>query len=402
MIHAIVHDSDPYVTSILREILSAATGIGETKSVTDWDALRKALAMQMKSVVVLGPNVSEGELHHVMAITRDHPGTGFVLVTDRLDPRSLQTAMRHGVRDVVAVEDSEKDLPAAVVRAHALMETESPARRPAPADAHNGKVIATCGPKGGTGKTMVASNVAVLSAQAGVKTALLDASSGFGDCAAFLHMRPERTLTEIAGVSGELDETVLAAVLAKHPSGLELLCSSDGAIDENGAEASLITRAITALRKSFDLVYVDTGPTMDARAVAVLEASDVAYLVTSLDLPAVKDAKLCLAALEAIHVDVGRIRIILNRADSKVGFPPDEVAKALRQRVAAELPSDVSVPRAINQGIPVHEENPRAKVTKSLQKLASDVRHEFVVRAAGAETERSRLRRSIRPRLSQG
>lgn len=401
MIPAIVHDSDAYVTSILREILSAANGIGDTKSVTDWEALRKSLGLQTRAVVVLGPNTSDDSLHHVMSITREHPGTTFILVTDRLDPRSLQAAMRHGIRDVVAVEDSERDLPAAVMRAQSLIETEIPPPRPPAPEAHNGKVIAICGPKGGTGKTMLAANLAIMSAQAGVKTALLDASPNFGDCAAVMRLRPERTLSEIAGVTGDLDETVLGAVLTKHASGVELLCSTEHALDGHGLDATLITRAIAALRKSFDLVYVDTGSTVDPALVTTLEASDAAYLVTSLELPAVKNAKLCLSSLEAAHVDISRIRIVLNRADSKVGFPRDEVAKALRQRIAADLPSDISVPRAINQGIPVHEENPRAKITKALEKLASDVRHEFVTTRAAASGER-RLRRSIRPRLSQG
>jgi pilus assembly protein CpaE len=246
-------------------------------------------------------------------------------------------------------------------------------------------VISIFGPKGGTGKTVVATNLAVLLAEAGVATVLLDASVRFGDCAAFLRVRPERTLFDLASVAGDVDESALNSVLATHGSGLKMLCAPNDPLDAEKLDGDVITRVIRGMRKSFDVIVVDTAPALDDFTLAVLSTSDIAFLVTSLDLPAVKDAKLCLTTLERLRLGMDKVRIVLNRANSNVGFPADEVARALGTEVVAKLPSDVAVPRSVNSGSPVHAENRRSGIAKDLAKLADDLRKELLPENAGSK-----------------
>lgn len=399
MISAAILDPDQHVATILGEILTRANGLGDVITLGSWDDLDAALEERSRAVAVLGPNVDASQLSNALAAARQNRGSAFVLVADTLDPTVLQHAMRNGIRDVVTVTDSERDLPAAVVRAHAMSETEA---RPAPAPAtpgRDGKVVAFVGPKGGTGKTTVATNLAVIAARQGLLTALVDGNSGFGDCAAFLKLRPERNFADLEGVRGELDDSVLEGVLTQHDSGLRVLCPPNDPLAEP-LDPSAMTRVIDALRRRFDLVFIDTAPTFDARLAAVLEASDLAYLVTSLDLPAVKDAKLALGALERLRIDVSRVRVVLNRADSNVGFPAGEVSKALKHRVAAELPSDIAVPRAVNQGTPVTDAATRSKVAKALRNLAAATIGELRPSESPRQTK-SVFARAAKPRLSQ-
>ena len=156
-----------------------------------------------------------------------------------------------------------------------------------------------------------------------------------------------------------------------------------------------------ALRRSFDLVVVDTGPTFDAHVATVLETADLSYLVTSLELPAVKDAKLCLSMLEHAQLNMERVRVVINRSDSKVGFPLEEVARAISCGIAAKLPSDIAVPRAVNRGVSVEEESPRSKIAKALRKLSADMRDELLG-AEEPQAVRSLARRVMKPRLSEG
>jgi pilus assembly protein CpaE len=401
VIHAVVHDRDPRVSSILVELLSRAPELDLVESTDDWALLRKNVALHMRSVVVLGPEATDADLKQVLAVAREYPGVAFVQVVDVVDAQVLKNAMRHGIRDVVAVDESEAELAPAVVRGHAMVESELGARRQRPEESANGKVVTIFGPKGGTGKTIVATNLAVLSAEAGVSTGLLDAAIRFGDCAAFLRIRPERTLADVAGVQGELDEPALRSILSTHGSGLRVLCApNDPLFDAEKIENKAVSRAIQALRKSFELVVVDTGPSLDAFTLEALAECDLAYLVTSLELPAVKDAKLCLVALEKLHVKLDKVRVILNRANSKVGFPPDEVGKALGRRVVAELPSDVSVPRSVNNGVGLHTESPKAKISKGLSDLAANIRKELLS-ADQPAASRSRLSRVPRPSPAQ-
>ena len=376
MIPVILQDKDSDITGILMEILAGDSGLGPVKAIGPWDEIRKTLAGQPGTVIVLGPDLFDADYEQVLRTTRDNPGVAFVQLLDRVDAQSLQKAMRHGVRDVVGIDEAEYALPIAVQRAHQMAEV---AIRPrGDAEDVSGKVVAVFGTKGGTGKTTVATNLAVILAKQTKSTVLVDANVSFGDCSAFLRVRPERNLLDLAGIPGELDESVLAGVLSEHEeSGLKLLCSANDPLGVEKLDGSLITRVIKSLRKAYQLVIVDCGAALDVYTEAALAECDLAYLVTSLELPAVKDAKVALSTFERLNLSTDKIRVILNRANTNVGFPPAEVSKALGKKVVAELPSDVSVPRAINNGVSVALDMPKSTVAKSLTKLAGDMTKEL-------------------------
>ncbi len=215
-----------------------------------------------------------------------------------------------------------------------------------------------------------------------------------------MRVRPERTLADVANVPGQLDASILAPIMRNHASGLEVLCGP--ADPSRAAEISpaTIARAIEGLRRTYELTIVDTGPALDGWTRAALEACDLAYLVTTLDLAAVKNAKLCLGMLETLRLERQKVRVVLNRAGSKVDFPLDEVRKALQRRIDAELPSDVAVPRSMNRGVPIHADAPKARISKALTALARDLRKE-IVPSAEVGSERSLIARAMRPRTSE-
>jgi len=397
VIPVIVQDKDSEVTSILMEILAGDPALGPVKAIAPWDEIRRTLAGQPRSVVVLNPDLYDVDYDQLLTIARELPGVAFVQLVDEVDATNLQTAMRHGVRDVVAVEEAEATLTTAIQRAHAMAEVQLRPRMDG--DENGGRVVTVFGTKGGTGKTTVATNLAVLLAKQGIKTVLLDSNVSFGDCSAFLRVRPERNLLDLAGIPGELDELILRGVLAVHEdSGLQLICSANDPLAVEKLDASVITRVIKALRKSFDVVIVDTAPALDVFTEAALAECDIAYLVTSLELPAVKDAKIALATFERLNLSTEKIRIVLNRANTNVGFPPSEVAKALGKKVIAELPSDIAIPRSVNSGVSVALEVPKAGISKSLSKLASELQKELW---PGMSTESSLSKlRQLKPKTA--
>jgi pilus assembly protein CpaE len=374
VIPVIFQDKDPEVTGILMEILGEDGALGPLKAIASWEEIRRAAASQPNSVVVLSPDLFDSDFEHVLRLNSDLPGVAFVQIVDEVDPAVLQRAMRHGVRDVVAVAQAEVELALAIQRAHALVEAETRPR--SQADEVKGKVITVFGTKGGTGKTTVATNLAILLQQKS-SVVLVDANVSFGDCSAFLRVRPERNLLDLAGIPGDLDDLVLAGVLTEHETGLQLLCSANDPLGVEKLEGSVITRAIKALRRTFDIVVVDTSSALDVFTEAALAECDIAYLVTSLELPAVKDAKVCLSTFERLNLGTDKIRIVLNRANTNVGFPPSEVGKALGKRVVAELASDIAVPRSINNGVPVVTDSPKVAVSKALTKLSQEVTKEL-------------------------
>jgi pilus assembly protein CpaE len=390
MISVVVFEKDQSVRSILSENLAGTAQI-DASAVGSWSELRERVGAEPATVVVLGPSSDFSDTAQVPVLARDFSGTGFILVVDQIDARVLQNAMRSGISDVIAAEDMETELVAAIARTYESGIAELSRTGSLTHASKHGKVISIFGPKGGTGKTVVATNLAVLLAEAGVSTVLLDASVRFGDCAAFLRVRPERTLFDLASVAGEVDEVALNTVLATHESGLKMLCAPNDPLDAEKLDGDVITRVIKGMRKVFDIIVVDTAPALDDFTLAVLSTSDIAFLVTSLDLPAVKDAKLCLSTLERLRLGMDKVRIVLNRANSNVGFPADEVARALGTTVVAKLPSDVAVPRSVNSGSPVHAENRKSGIAKDLAKLADDLRKELIPDEAGSKRLGSRV-----------
>jgi pilus assembly protein CpaE len=181
-------------------------------------------------------------------------------------------------------------------------------------------------------------------------------------------------MADLAGAVA-VDEALVGGLLAEHDSGLHLLAAPNDPMAADGLDARTLAQAIDCLKRTHELVVVDTGPGMGTHALAAHAESDLSYVITSLELPAVKDAKMMLNALSqrASGVD-DHVQIVLNRANSKVGFPPDEVARALGRSAAVELPSDVSVPRSINNGVVVALESPKSRIGKALTKLSADMR----------------------------
>ena len=375
MMQVLVFDPLSHIGNTLHNVLGGMSAPVDASLARDWAEVRSKAAQQ-PTVVILGPNVPQSDLPNAARIGEEARNSAFILVTDELDAQSLQTAMRNGIRDVVAVHDVQVDLVSAVERARSLLDSNG--GEPAPAGDAKGKIVAVFGPKGGTGKTTVATNLAISSAKAGINTALLDANPTFGDCASFLRVRPERTLDDIAGLGDELDDSAVAGVMIDHGSGLKLLTASNQVLNHGAVDVAMLEKVMGALSRSSDLVIVDTGPTFDAHVATVLETADLSYLVTSLELPAVKDAKLCLSMLEQAQMHMERVRVIINRSDSNVGFPLEEVTRAISCSIAAKLPSDIAVPRSINRGVSVEEENPRSKIAKALGKLGTEMRGELL------------------------
>ena len=398
MMQVLVFDPLSHIGNTLHNVLGGMSAPVDASLARDWAEVRSKAAQQ-PTVVILGPNVPQSDLPNAARIGEEARNSAFILVTDELDSQSLQTAMRNGIRDVVAVHDVQVDLVSAVERARSLL--DSSGGEPAPAGDAKGKIVAVFGPKGGTGKTTVATNLAISSAKAGINTSLLDANPTFGDCASFLRVRPERTLDDIAGLGDELDDSAVAGVMIDHGSGLKLLTASNQVLNHGAVDVAMLGKVMGALSRSSDLVIVDTGPTFDAHVATVLETADLSYLVTSLELPAVKDAKLCLSMLEQAQMHMERVRVIINRSDSNVGFPLEEVTRAISCSIAAKLPSDIAVPRSINRGVSVEEENPRSKIAKALGKLGTEMRGELLHIEAPQES-RSLTCRVMRPRLSEG
>ncbi len=231
------------------------------------------------------------------------------------------------------------------------------------------KVIVVLSPKGGSGKTAVAANLAVALGQRRPGRVLaIDLDVQFGDLGTALSLIPERTLAQLTRAV-EVDATTVKLHLTPSEHGVFVLA---GALDP--VEAELITHAHVAellpvLAQDFDFIVVDTPAGLDELTLAALEQASDLLLVSSLDVTSIRSLRKAIDALDGLGIEAKR-RLVLNRADSKVGLDPKDVEDAIGMPIACSIASSRDVPMSLNLGRPVVVSEPKSPVAKQLQQLA--------------------------------
>jgi pilus assembly protein CpaE len=281
----------------------------------------------------------------------------------------LEQALDADVADVLLLPQLVENIVFAIRKA-----THTTRRHHDTGSGRHGKIVTVFSPKGGTGKTVTATNLAAACAKfEGRKTLLLDLDLQFGDAAIMLGIEPEKTIYDLVVAPGELDAEKLAGYTTKHACGLEVLPAPLRPEDAELVTEAKLGRLLEVARESFDVIVVDTSPFFHGPMLATLDRTDELLLLCSLDVPTLKNLRLALQTLDLLSFPKQRVRIVLNRANSKVGMKPNEVEGALGMKVRFELPSDRAVPLSVNRGNPVVLAEEGADVSKAIKAMAKDL-----------------------------
>lgn len=377
----ILAGSDP----AFAERLAAAAPERETRVV---EPTREALeaASSDGGVVVIGPPLGTDDAFELAEwlLGRD-PAPAVVVVADAVDTGVLRRAMRLGVSEVVALKDADAEIAGAIDGAEqraARAAAEGAAEAPV---ARRTKVVTVFGTKGGVGKTVLATNLAVALAGMGSDTVLVDLDLQFGDTGIMLQLVPERTIFDAVQAFDRLDTEMLRGFLTQHSSGLRVLLAPTQPEQAESVTSARVTTIIDLLSEIADYVIIDTPASLGDVVLTALERSDVVYAVVTMDVPSIKNVKVSLDKLRQMGVASGA-RMVLNRADSKVGLQPSEVADATGCEIAARVPSDRLVPLSVNRGVPIVVDAPRCAVSKSMVELAHRINDgSEAVRTDGAQ-----------------
>jgi pilus assembly protein CpaE len=234
-----------------------------------------------------------------------------------------------------------------------------------------GHIVTVFSPKGGTGKTVTATNLAAALAKYEKKrTLLLDLDLQFGDAAIMLGLEPEKTVYDLVVAPGELDTEKLAGYTTRHACGLDVLPAPLRPEDAELVTEVKITRLLEVARESFDIIVVDTSPFFHGPMLATLDRTDELLVLCGLDVPTLKNVKLSLHTLDLLSFPANKIRYVLNRANSKVGMKKSEVEQALGVRIDFEVPSDRAVPLAVNRGVPTVVADGGADFARAIRAVA--------------------------------
>jgi pilus assembly protein CpaE len=304
-----------------------------------------------------------------LAAIREHTRAPLILLASGESSALLEEALEAEVSDVLLLPQMTENVVFAIRKAsHSGRRAQggSPARR--------GRIITVFSPKGGTGKTVTSTNLASTFAKyEGKRTLLLDLDLQFGDAAIMLGIEPEKTIYDLVVAPGELDSEKLAGYTTRHNCGLDILPAPLRPEDAELVTEAKLARLLEVARESYDVIVVDTSPFFHGPMLATLDRTDELLLVAGLEVPTLKNVRLSLQTLELLAFPSNRIKVVLNRANSKVGMKPGEVEGALEVKVRFELPSDGKVPLAVNRGTPLVLADDKADYSRAVRQMAKQL-----------------------------
>jgi pilus assembly protein CpaE len=316
-------------------------------------------------VVVACAGYSDRALYFIEGAVRETPTRPVVVLCDGSPNGFVRRVFEMGADDIIALPQTSDEVYFALQKAVARKQGAAVASGAALAP-----LICVLGPKGGTGKTLTTSNLGVALAQAGHRVAAVDLDLQFGDLGLALGLAPERTVFDLTKSGGSIDGGKLEAYLVEHESGLRLLLAPSRPDQAAVITVELVREVYAALRTTHDFVLVDTPPGFTPEVISSIDSSSDIVIVGMLDSLSLKNTKLGLETLDLMGYDPNRVKVVLNRADSRVGITPDDVQAVLGRVPDVMVPSDREIPRALNSGLPIMMARPDSDAAKAYGKLA--------------------------------
>ncbi|MET0567419.1 MAG: AAA family ATPase [Acidimicrobiia bacterium] len=365
----LVVDKDDDFVSSAKELfegrLPVARSIEEASHTAESGELR---------MLLLGPSFSNDEsLEQIRSLHNQDPALVLMMVAETVTADLLRGAMRAGVSDVIEAPLDEAKIEAAIEQfGHDVLKRRSAAKpTPEPVRTEQGAIVTVTSAKGGSGKTVTATNVALLLNRIpDKKVVLVDADLQFGDVCLLLQLEPRFTMVNAAHELHHLDVEMLDSLLTEHPSGLKVLAAPlEPAFADDITTAGLM-QMLDLLQETYDYVVVDTASMLDELILSLIEKADHVLMVVDMDLPSVKNAKLALETLRLLKFSTQNVQLVMNRSNSKAKLETKEIESALKMQISAAVPSDAAVPNSVNEGRPIVETDPKGKVAKGFESVA--------------------------------
>ncbi len=324
-------------------------------------------------MILLGPSFrDEAAMDQIRTLHNQDPAIVLILVAGEVTADLLRRGMRAGVSDVIEAPLNEAKIEAAIEQfAHDVLKRKPVAPSSASPRADKGKIVTVMSAKGGSGKTVLATNLALLLKRIpDTKVCLVDADLQFGDVCLVLQLEPRFTMVNASHELHQLDAELLDSMLTEHPSGLKVLAAPlEPAFADDITTAGLM-QMLDVLKETYDYIVVDTASMLDELILSLIERSDEILMLVDMDLPSVKNAKLALETLRLLKFSTANVKMVMNRSDSKAKLDNREIEAALRMEIAASIPSAAIVAASVNEGRPVVETEPRSRVAKGFMDVA--------------------------------
>ncbi len=338
------------------------------------------------------------------AIRAKQPAVQVVILSVQSDQNYMRRAMLAGARDFLTKPPMGDELISAIRRAGAMAQSERSKSIPVQAlpvagnigmlapgfGAPKGKIITVYSPKGGAGCTTLAVNLALTLHNEDTRVALVDGNLQFGDVAVFMNEQGKNTIIDLAPRAEELDPEIVEEVMLKHAaSGLHILAAPGRPEYAEKVSSGQFTRVLEYLSQIYSYVVVDTTSHLNDVTLAAIDVSDVLVLVTTQDIPSIKNCRLFLDLSQTMGMERERILFAMNRYDKRINITPERVAENLKQEVSSVIPLDeATVMKAVNRGVPFVLESKNQPASRGIFSLAESLRARIAAQETAQEPSR--------------
>jgi pilus assembly protein CpaE len=359
---ALSDEADRYLVDSALGGESTLDIVGYSDAQDDWQAF---LDQPSDLVIVACSHYSERTAQLVDRAAKQRPSRPIVVMTQASPNGLVRQAFEAGADDVIALPESPEGIHFAIQKV--LARRQGSANVPGVATA---PLVCILGPKGGTGKTLVSSNLAVALDMRDLRVVLVDLDLQFGDLGLALGLIPEKTIYDLAKAGAPYDHDKLDKHLMRHDSGVKVLLGPTRPDHASAISVDFLRNVYASLRTMCDIVIVDTPPGFTPEVIATIDVSTSACVVGMLDALSLKNTKLGLETLDLMGYAPENVTLVLNRSDSRVGITHDDVSAIIGRNPDVLIPSDREIPRSVNEGTAIVASRERSEAAKAFRELA--------------------------------
>lgn len=286
----------------------------------------------------------------ISAISARAPDMTVVAIGDSLDVDALLKVIRSGASGYLRRPFDRHEVAEAC---STVLRKAGTKGGPRTAD-HTSRVLGLFSPKGGTGVSTLAANLAVHIRRATAKrTLLLDLTPELGTSPVLLGLEPRYSYLDVLENLHRMDEGLLNTFLDEHDSGTRVLSSPTAVFASREVTPESVSQLLGLLRLYFEYVVVDIGRgVMDRTALRTLELADEKLIVTTPDLPTLRNVKRVMHHLPSAG-DEG-LRLVVSRFEEGVSVEKKDIERAVGLPLRHVLAEDrEGISKSVNLGRPV-------------------------------------------------
>jgi len=381
MIKVLIVDDIPETREHLSRLLGFEQEIDVAGTGTSGEeAIR--LAMELRpDVIVMDINMPEMDgIAASEIISQRLPMTPIIMMSVHGEAEHLRRAMLAGAREFLVKPFSSDEFSTSIKRVHerelvrrTQQQVTEPAQRPViQSDPPEHRVVAIFSPKGGAGRTTIATNLAVaLHRETGARVCLVDANLQFGDVGVLLNLNPKNRSIIDAVEAGDPDAYIIETVVVDHSTGIRVLLGPPAPEGADLVSAANLRKIVEELKQSHDYVVVDLPSGLTEHSLGIMDLADDLLVIAALEITTIKNVRLFLEVADQLEYHRSKIRLVINRSDTAQGIRIGDVEASIRRPIDGTIVSDGRLAvLAVNRGVPFVVSHPEAALSRDIVKLA--------------------------------